>query len=137
LAPGGHLTVAVWIALDATPGYAAFVALLQRLVGERAADALRSPLVLGDPQELPVLFAHAGMASAVVTTQAGTTRFPTIRSWVETDVKGWLLLVQVVLDEGQLEALLAEAERALKSFVTSNGTVEFVMPAPIVTARKA
>ena len=137
LAPGGHLAVAVWGTLDATPGYAALVALLQRLVGERAADALRSPFVLGDPQELSALFANAGIASAVVTTQVGTTRFPSIRSWVETDVKGWLPLVQVVLDERQSEALLAEAERALQSFVTSNGTVEFVMPAHIVTARKA
>jgi len=137
LAPGGHLAVAVWGTLDDTPGYAAFVALLQRLVGDRAADALRSPFVLGNPQELSALFANAGMASAVVTTQVGTARFPTIRSWVETDVNGWLPLVQVVLDEGQREALLAEAERVLKSFVTGNGTVEFVMPAHIVTDRKA
>ncbi len=42
-----------------------------------------------------------------------------------------------MLDEGQREALLAEAERVLKSFVTGNGTVEFVMPAHIVTDRKA
>lgn len=137
LAPGGRLAVAVWGALDATHGYAALVALLQRLVGERAADALRSPFILGEPQALSALFAQAGIASAVVTTQVGTARFPSIRSWVDTDVKGWLPLVHVVLDESQSEALLAEAERALQAFVTSNGTVEFVMPAHIVTARKA
>jgi len=137
LAPGGRLAVAVCGTLDATPGYAALVALLQRRVGERAADALRSPFVLGDPQELSALFTNAGIASARVTTQVGTTRFPNIRSWVESDVKGWLPLVEVVLDERQNEALLAEAERALQAFVTSNETVEFVMPAHIVTARKA
>jgi ubiquinone/menaquinone biosynthesis C-methylase UbiE len=136
LAPAGCLAVAVWGALDATPGYAALVALVQRLVGERAADALRSPFVLGDPQELAALFTNAGIASARVTPQVGTARFPSIRSWVETDVKGWLPLVQVVLDDSQSEALIAEAERALQAFVTSNGTVEFVMPAHIVTARK-
>lgn len=137
LVPGGHLAVAVWAALDATPGYAAVVALLQRLVGERAADALRSPFVLGDPENLSALFANAGIASPVVTTQVGTTRFPSIRSWIETDVKGWLPLAEVVLDERQGEALLAEAEHSLQPFVTSNGSVEFVMPAHIVTARKA
>jgi ubiquinone/menaquinone biosynthesis C-methylase UbiE len=137
LAPGGPLAVAVWGALAVTPGYAAVVALLQRLVGERVADALRSPFVLGDPQELAALFTNAGIASARVTTQVGPARFPSIRSWVETDVKGWLPFVQVALDERQSEALLAEAERALPVFVASSGTVEFVMPAHIVTARKA
>jgi SAM-dependent methyltransferase len=137
LAPGGHLAIAVWGALDDTPGYAAFVACLQPSLGERATAVLRSPFVLGDPGELSGLFATAGMASAVVTTHRGTAQFPTLRAWVQTDIKRWLRIAQVVLDEGQVEALLAEAERALQSFVTTNGTVEFTMPAHIVTVWKA
>jgi ubiquinone/menaquinone biosynthesis C-methylase UbiE len=137
LAPGGHLAVAVWGTLDDTPGYAAFVACLQPFIGEQATAVVRSPFALGDPRELSALFATAGMASAVVTSQRGTARFSTLRAWVQTDIKRWLRIAQVRLDEGQFAALLAEAERALRSFVTANGTVEFAMPAHIVTARKA
>jgi hypothetical protein len=137
LAPGGHLAVAVWGALDDTPGYAAFAAVLQPFLGERATAVVRSPFALGDPGELSALFATAGMASAVVTPQRGTARFSTLRAWVQTEIKRWTRIAQVVLDEGQFEALLAEAECALRSFVTVHGTVEFAMPAHIVTARKA
>jgi SAM-dependent methyltransferase len=49
LGPGGRLAVAVWDALERTPGYAAMTALLQRLFGARIADALRAPYCLGDP----------------------------------------------------------------------------------------
>jgi SAM-dependent methyltransferase len=48
LAPGGRLVIAVWDWLDNTPAYAAEVALLARIAGRRAADALRAPFVLGD-----------------------------------------------------------------------------------------
>jgi hypothetical protein len=44
--------VAVWDALDRTPGCAAIAALLQRLFGDRVADALRAPFALGDPEAL-------------------------------------------------------------------------------------
>jgi ubiquinone/menaquinone biosynthesis C-methylase UbiE len=137
LAPGGHLAIAVWGALDDTPGYATFVAVLQPFIGERAAAVVRSPFTLGDPRELSALFTMAGMASAVVTSHKGTARFSTLRSWVQTEIKRWLRIAQVMLDEGPFEALLAEAERTLQSFVTANGAVEFAMPAHIVTAQKA
>jgi SAM-dependent methyltransferase len=52
LVPGGHLAVAVWDSLANTPAYAAEVAVIERLAGQRAADALRAPFVLGDQQEL-------------------------------------------------------------------------------------
>ena len=61
LKPGGRLAVAVWDALERTPGYAAMTALLQRLFGERIADALRAPFALGDPEALAALAAQAGI----------------------------------------------------------------------------
>jgi SAM-dependent methyltransferase len=135
LVPGGRLALAVWDALERTPGYAALVALLQRLFGDSAADALRAPFALGDPRDLSALLTQAGVPSPMVTTQEGTARFLSIKSWISTEVKGWSPLGQQ-LTEGQFAALLAEAERVLVSFVTVNGTVEFVVPAHIVTARK-
>jgi SAM-dependent methyltransferase len=135
LRPDGQLAVAVWDALDRTPGYAAMTALLRRLFGDDVANALRAPFVLGDPQHLRSLFVDAGIPQAQVRTQDGTARFPSIQSWIYTDIKGWTLAD--VLDDAQFDLLLREAERVLRPFVTADGTVEFSAPAHIVTATKA
>lgn len=134
LRPGGRLAVAVWDALDRTPGYAAMTALLQRLFGDRIADALRAPYVLGDEGVLRSLFAEAGMADAHVRTEDGTARFPSIEAWVRTDVKGWTLAD--LIDDAQYETLQREAQKDLEPFAQEDGTVAFGAPAHIVTAAK-
>ena len=134
LRPGGHLAVAVWDTLDNSPGYAAMTGLLQRLFGSATADALRAPFVLGDTGELRALFADAGVKAAKIKTITGLARFPSIESWVHTDINGWTLAG--VLDERQYEALLQEAQRELKLFLTPAGEVEFASPAHIVSAVK-
>jgi ubiquinone/menaquinone biosynthesis C-methylase UbiE len=130
----GRLAVAVWDSLDRTPGYAAVTRLLQKLFGDRAADALRAPFVLGDPSALRSLFATAGVPNATVTTVKGTARFPSIKAWMYTDVKGWTLADMI--DEAQFARLLEEAEKALRPFLAADGTVAFEAPAHIITATK-
>jgi ubiquinone/menaquinone biosynthesis C-methylase UbiE len=49
LRPGGRIAVAVCDAVENSPGYAAFAALLDRLFGTAVGDAFRAPFVLGDP----------------------------------------------------------------------------------------
>lgn len=132
---GGRLAVAVWDSLDRTPGYAAMVALLQRLFGDRAADALRAPYVLGEPQALMSLFAEADVPNARVRTLDGTARFPSIESWVHTDVKGWTL--SDMIDDTQYAVLLREAKTALTPYLRPDGTVAFRAPAHIVAAAKS
>jgi SAM-dependent methyltransferase len=134
LKPGGRLALAVWDALERTPGYAAMTALLQRLFGERIADALRVPYALGDPEALAALAAQAGIP-AEVTTRKGTARFPSIDAWVHTDVKGWTLADMI--DDGQYRLLQQEAPGALAHFVQPGGTVVFDAPAHILCATKA
>lgn len=135
LRPGGRLAVAIWDSLENTPGYAVVTELLQRLFGDEVADALRAPFALGDPQHLRALFADAGIPEAKIATHVGTARFPSIKSWIYTDVKGWTLADMI--DDAQFELLLEEAEYALRPFVTDQGTVAFNAPAHIVTASKA
>jgi SAM-dependent methyltransferase len=131
LRPGGRLAVAVWDSLDHIPGYAAMVALLQRLFGEQAASGLRPPFSLGNLPKLQTLLAEAGLSEAEIMTQTGVTRFPSLQAWVYTDVKGWVLAD--LLDEAQFELLLKEAEQALQPFVTAQGTVSFASSAHIIT----
>jgi len=132
LRPGGRLAVAVWDSLDRTPGYAAMTALLERLFGARVANELRAPYVLGDPDTLRALFAQAGLQQVEIRTPAGTARFPSIESWVHTDVRGWTLAD--LIDDAQYRTLLREAERELIAYVQPDGTVTFRAPAHIVTA---
>jgi SAM-dependent methyltransferase len=134
LRPGGRLAVAVWDALERTPGYAAMTALLQRLFGERIADALRAPYALGDPEALAALAANAGIP-AQITTRQGTARFPSIDAWVHTDVKGWTLADMI--DNGQYRLLQQEAPGALAHFVQPDGTIVFDAPAHILCATRA
>jgi ubiquinone/menaquinone biosynthesis C-methylase UbiE len=135
LKPGGRLAVAVWDALENSPGYAAMAALLQRLFGQRIASELHAPFALGDPQVLRALFAEAGIAGAEISTHAGMARFPSIESWVRTDVKGWTLAD--LIDEDQYALLLREATITLRPYAGAGGEVAFGAPAHIVTARKA
>jgi ubiquinone/menaquinone biosynthesis C-methylase UbiE len=131
---GGRLAVAVWAALERSPGYAAMTALLQRLFGDRVADALRVPFALGDPETLASLFAQAGIAGTQLRTVDGSARFPSIESWVHTDVKGWTLAD--LIDDAQYVQLLQAAQAELTRYVQCDGTVAFSCPAHIVIAAK-
>jgi ubiquinone/menaquinone biosynthesis C-methylase UbiE len=133
LAPGGRLAVAVWDSVENIPAYAAEGALLARVAGQAAADALRAPFALGDPQELASLFVNAGVANARVETEHATAHFPNVRAMVEADLRGWLPVLGVVLPEDQIAGILEQAPSMLRSFVTADGTIRFDIRAHIVT----
>jgi len=136
LAPGGRMAVAVWDTLENSHAYPIEVALLQRIAGQRAADALRSPFLLGDTRELLGLFDSAGVDSVRIVTRTGTARFPSVRSMVEADLRGWLPVMGVMLEEDRIRRILTEAEDALHPYVTEEGQVVFDSPAHIVTAAR-
>jgi hypothetical protein len=123
----------VWDSLDNTPAYAAEVALLEQIAGQRAADALRAPFVLRDREQLAALFVSAGVASTAITTHHGTARFPSIRSMVEADLRGWLPVMGVVLSDDQIKRILEEAEQTLNAYVTAERRIQFDSPAHLVT----
>ena len=132
--PGGRLAIAVWDSLENTPGYAAITRLLARLFGDDIAALLKAPYSLGDPDALRSLLATAGVTAPEVHRLQGAAQFPSIRSWMHTDVRGWTLADK--LDDQQYEQLVLEAERELHSFVALDGSVRFDHPALIASARK-
>ena len=137
LAPGGVMAVAVWDTLEHTPAYAAETRLFERLAGKDAGDALRHPFVLGDRAELEALFASAGLSGVTITTDTGAGRFPSIRSMVEADLRGWLPIVGVVLPEEKIQQILREADRELAAYATPGGETKFATPAHIVVYEKS
>ena len=129
--------IALFVALMLLIG-ARVLALVQatRHAGEAAADALRAPFVLGDTQVLEALFRDAGIAAPHIVSHTGTANFPSIRAMVEADVRGWLPVMGVNLDEPTITRVLAAAEQALAPYATAQGQVEFDSPAHIVRATK-
>lgn len=136
LRPGGRLVVAVWDSIENIPAYATETALLERLVGTRAADALRAPFVLGDPEQLSATFEAAGARSVRVVTQQGSARFPSIRAMVEADLRGWLPVMGVNLEESQIRRVLDTAERQLAAYAAPNGEVTFATSAHLLSAHR-
>jgi SAM-dependent methyltransferase len=135
LVPGGRLAVAVWASLDDTPAYAAETALVERLAGAAAGEGLRWPFVLGRPEMLAGLAQEAGIGGAEVRIVPGLGRFPSIRAMVEVDLRGWLPLLGLELDEALIEEILSTAEIELAPHVTRNERgVEFASPAVLLTA---
>lgn len=134
LRPGGNLAIAVWDSLENVTGYAGATRLLSRLFGDSAAESLRAPYSLGDTQELASLFSDADASGVSIQTVEGKARFPSIRYWMEADIRGWTLAD--VLDDEQFELLVSEAESELSPFVTAEGRVSFSSPAHIVTTTK-
>ena len=80
--------------------------------GNRPATPLRAPFVLGDPKRLAELCAAAGITGARVALRPGRGRFSSIRTMVEVDVRDWLRIVGVTLDEDLIERILRESETA-------------------------
>ena len=132
LRPGGRLAVAVWDAAERIPGYADMIALLQRLFGDRIANELRGPFILGDTGALRALFEKAGIANIEIRTIDGRARFPSLESWIHTDVKGWTLAD--LIDDAQYRRLQQAAQRDLAHHVQPDATVSFPAPAHIATA---
>lgn len=136
LRPGGRLAVAVCDALDHSPGYAVLSELLQRLFGEAVAHAFRAPFACGSRERLLALCDEAQIVGARAQRHDGAVRFASIAALVSTE-RACVWTLGGLLDDGQFERLLVEAQESLQPFVTDDGQVEFVMPALIVTATKA
>ncbi len=139
LRPGGRLAIAVWDGLASMPAFAAEVALLQRVAGQRAADALRVPFVLGDRSALACAAADAGIERPSIDTHDARAQFSSVRALVEADLRGWLPRMGVSLPEPIIEATLAEADDALAPYVTlaPDGSVSFATSAHVLRATAA
>lgn len=136
LRPGGGMAVAVCDAVERSPGYAAFAQLLDQLFDRQVGDAFRAPFALGDPERLQALCREAGIKDAKVRRRSEAVRFESIEAMVSTE-RACVWTLGGVLDDEQFARLLAESEKALVPFLTSNGAIRFDMPALIVTAIKA
>lgn len=129
--PGGSIAVATWADIERSPGYADMVRLLDRLFGPVAADALRAPFCIGEPDAL-IAATRASLRDTAVVELEGVARFESIDAWVHTDVRGWTLAEMI--DDDQYAELLAAARVELTDHVQPDGSVHFAAPALLLTA---
>lgn len=134
LRPGGRIAVSVWDNVESSPGYARMIALIEKLAGTEAADALRAPFCLGDIGELQGLLERSGLRDAQITAKSDLARFPSITDWVATEVRGWTL-AELINDE-QFRTLTEAANGKLSEFVGPDGSVSFAAPALIAAWTK-
>lgn len=132
LVPDGRVAVATWSAAERSPGYAAMIRLVRRIVGPEAAEALSAPFCLGAVEDLRALLAP-DFIDVEVTEQVGEARFESIPAWVHTDVRGWTLAAMV--DDDQADRLVAAATEELVDVTDRAGRVRFPAPALVATGR--
>lgn len=132
---GRRVAVAVWDFLERTQAYQVAVDLFDRRAGAAAAAALRAPYTMGDFGNLRNLFEQADASTISIRTRHGVATFPSVRSMVEADLRGWLPVMGVFLDDALIESVLGDAESVLSDYVAPDGTMVFDAPAHIVVAR--
>jgi hypothetical protein len=82
----GRIAVAVWIAWEHSEAYPMEVALLERLAGQEAADALRAPFVLGDRGKLSTLFGDPGCTSVTASPAESPFRWCALNSLTKRQI---------------------------------------------------
>ena len=137
LKTGGHVAIAFWNSVADNPAYRDFAELLDRAIGAPAAEALRLPYTLGNPQMVTDVLEAAGFCNVRLATQSGTANFPSLRAMVEADLRGWLPLFDICLSEAEIEGLLVDADKVLGGYVERSGAAVFPISAHIVAAQKS
>lgn len=136
LKPRGALAMAAWRSVDHNPAYKDIIDLLQAKVGAAAADALRLPFSLGNPEVVAGALERAGFSQIEVNARVEEARFPSVRQMVEAELRGWLPLFDIMLSEETVESVLAQSDRLLSKYTVETGEAAFPTAANIFTARK-
>jgi len=131
--PDGRVTFAVWDRLDNNGGYARLADLVDELFGSEAADAIRVPFQMGDPDTL-VGLATSGLSDPDVTRHPGVARFESLHAWLHTEIRGWTLADTI--DDHGFTTLLDAAQQQLSDLVVE-GQIAFDVSALVVDGSTA
>jgi SAM-dependent methyltransferase len=133
LRSGGRVTLAVWDGLERSPAYSALTQLVEQRLGLDAGKPIRSAFALGDPAAMRALLEDAGFISVDVDSVDDRACFPSLATWVDAEVKGW---VGGGFSEEAYVGFFAEAEQALAPYVRPDGSAEFALPAVLASGAR-
>ena len=134
--PGGRLAVAVWNSIENNPAYGDIISVLDEQVSVAAGDALRLPYSLGDSEEVTGDFNRVGFTDITVETKTEQATFPSSRTMVEAELRGWLPLFDIHLTEEKIADVLVKSDGKLSKYAAQSGEAVFPTSAHILTARK-
>jgi SAM-dependent methyltransferase len=134
--PGGSLAIAVWRSVEHNPAYADIIAVLEEQVGTAAADALRLPYSLGDAGKVTAVLEGSAFSDITVEEKTEFATFPSSRQMVEAELRGWLPLFDIFLNEAEIENVLIESDKTLEKYAGPSGEAIFPTSAHVFRARK-
>jgi ubiquinone/menaquinone biosynthesis C-methylase UbiE len=132
LRPGGRIAIAVWAPLERSKPYVHLVESLERHAGAEAAQLLRSPFKLGDPDELREMFARAMLRSLKIHLKKGTAKYPSIDEFLAIEIKN--TAINDLIDDDIFGRIEDDAHRLLEPFKTDSGELEIPLDANIAVA---
>lgn len=135
--PGGRLAIAIWSSVDQNPAYRDIALILDEQVSTAAGDAVRAPFSLGNPTDVADIISQAGFEDVRSETKAEQAKFPSCRTMVEAELRGWLPLFGINLSEEKITDVLVKSDEKLTEFASPSGEAAFPTSAYIVTARKS
>jgi SAM-dependent methyltransferase len=134
LGPGGRLVVSVSGRLEDSPVNLKFAELVERHSGETGRAVVEEVWTSGAP-EIAALFARAGIGTARLTTEHEISEYSSIEAFVETEVRGWPPLSELINDK-TLSSLIDDARDELASPLSRDGPIRFSSPYYLVVADK-
>ena len=132
LKPNGRLLLLVWDHLENNPVFQDLVDLLHRMAGEDAANAIRLPFGMGDPSQLRSFAQQAGVEAPSIETLEGKGRFDSFRTLVEADLRGWLPVMGVHLEEELIQEIITVAVTELAHHSETDDVATFPVSAHLV-----
>jgi SAM-dependent methyltransferase len=136
LKPGGRVAIAVWSSVEHNPIYADIIALVREKVGDAAADVIQLPFTLPG-SEVGEVLAASGFNDIQIDTRSEDAHFPGTRQIVEAELRGWLPLFDIVLEDEKIEEVLVASDALLSQYAQPSGDAIFPTSAHIVTATRA
>ena len=122
LVPSGRFAVAVWCAIESSPGHHALARGLERHVGTEAAGLMHAVYRLGDAQTLQTMLENAGFHDVRVRRAKRVVRFPSPELFVRWIVVGSVLgRAGVQVRDESLAALIREVDGALQPYGRADG----------------
>jgi ubiquinone/menaquinone biosynthesis C-methylase UbiE len=134
LKPGRKVSVSVWDTIENSPGYLTLYELLRQEFGDDVSGQLLHPFALGDKALLKEIFRTVGFKSFEIETKKRSAIFPSVRSWIHTEIRGWVF--SDMINDEQLYEFTEKAEKEVKRYADESGKVRFDIQAHIITAVK-
>jgi ubiquinone/menaquinone biosynthesis C-methylase UbiE len=122
LVPGGRLALAVWCAMESSPGHRALAEGLARHVGTEAAGLMSAVFRFGDAQNLHKLLEAAGFRGVRLRRDTRLARFPSVKHFVRWVVVGSVLgRTGILVHDDALAAVIREVEGKLQPYMGASG----------------